>query len=479
MKWVVCDIWEDHCIECGEPYCYETCAKYRKSRTGRCSRLDGKVFGGRFEGRFLEWGKLELLWHGGVTPKFVAQIFWAVNWLLEPVALFLGPKVYRVYRSVRWRVGRALEFRKMPPNKLYVTLNDPKDPNLDLSVVIPDGAETFRKPLSTGVYELPPLKEGALIRVCSVEGTENLKLELSLIRNSSFVVRNSSIKCVAWDLDDTVWTGTLVEGEVTLKPEVMERIKELDKQGIVSSIVSRNDYDLAMAKLKELGIEEWFVFPQIGWGPKSEAIKKLAKEMNIAEDAILFVDDQAHELNEVAANSGAQVEGLGSRRRELYREEMARRSGAPSEVEISVDSHVEGERWRKIGDRLFELINRTNQLNMSGRRYTREEWEKVCAANEVHSVSAKDGYGDFGVVGVIVVDSSCASLSADRNVRVPVESDGPVIREMAFSCRIAKRGVEKRALDMIFKGRQFAAEVKKTERNLPIREILEEYGIYA
>ena len=110
-----------------------------------------------------------------------------------------------------------------------------------------------------------------------------------------------SIKCVVWDLDNTVWDGILLEdAEVQLRPHVVHILKTLDERGILYSIASRNDHDSAMHKLEELGIDEYFLYPQINWGSKAASIAQIAKDINIGLDAIAFVDDQPFEREEVA-----------------------------------------------------------------------------------------------------------------------------------------------------------------------------------
>src|ERR1700731_4550951 len=110
-----------------------------------------------------------------------------------------------------------------------------------------------------------------------------------------------TVKCVIWDLDDTLWTGTLLEDkEVSLRPGVRTILETLDGRGILNSIASRNDYVSTMQVLKTLGIEEFFLYSQIGWGAKSGAVKAIAAELNIGLDTLLFVDDQQFEREEVA-----------------------------------------------------------------------------------------------------------------------------------------------------------------------------------
>lgn len=76
----------------------------------------------------------------------------------------------------------------------------------------------------------------------------------------------TKIKCVIWDLDNTIWDGVLSEDkEVKLNDNIKEIIEELDKRGILQSVASKNNYDDAMAKLREFGLDEYFLYPQITW----------------------------------------------------------------------------------------------------------------------------------------------------------------------------------------------------------------------
>ena len=107
-------------------------------------------------------------------------------------------------------------------------------------------------------------------------------------------------KCVVWDLDDTLWSGTLLEQDrLTLRPEVERVLRELDSRGILHSIASKNDRATAMAKLTELGIAQYFLYPQISWNAKSVGLAEIRDRLNIGMDTILFIDDQAFERDEV------------------------------------------------------------------------------------------------------------------------------------------------------------------------------------
>ena len=94
--------------------------------------------------------------------------------------------------------------------------------------------------------------------------------------------------------------GILVEDHnVRLRDEALDLIKNLDQKGILMSLVSKNDIEKALGKLKEFGIEEYFLCPQINWLPKSQNIQQIAKSLNIGLDTFVFVDDNPFELAEV------------------------------------------------------------------------------------------------------------------------------------------------------------------------------------
>ena len=112
------------------------------------------------------------------------------------------------------------------------------------------------------------------------------------------------MKCAVWDLDNTLWDGTLIEQgleRLRLRESVITVIKTLDKRGILNSIASKNSADDALRALRHFGIEEYLLHPQISWGPKSCAIDEISRRINIGRDTIVFIDDQPFERAEVAA----------------------------------------------------------------------------------------------------------------------------------------------------------------------------------
>jgi HAD superfamily phosphatase (TIGR01681 family) len=109
-------------------------------------------------------------------------------------------------------------------------------------------------------------------------------------------------KCIVWDLDNTLWDGVLIEDGregIRVRPEIVSIICEMDQRGILHSIAGKNNHQEAMSVLTETGLSEYFLHPQIGWGPRSESIAQVARLLNIDVDAIAFVDDQVFEREEV------------------------------------------------------------------------------------------------------------------------------------------------------------------------------------
>ena len=110
------------------------------------------------------------------------------------------------------------------------------------------------------------------------------------------------IKCVVWDLDNTIWDGVLIEDGLSglrLRSEIVGIIVELDRKGILQSVASKNNPEDALAALRHFGLADLFLFPRISWAPKSEAIRSIREQLDLGIDTFAFVDDQEFERAEV------------------------------------------------------------------------------------------------------------------------------------------------------------------------------------
>jgi len=266
-----------------------------------------------------------------------------------------------------------------------------------------------------------------------------------------------SIKCVVWDLDNTVWEGILLEDdEVRLRPEVVDILRTLDERGILHSIASRNDHATAMAKLQELGLEEYFLYPQINWNSKAASIGQIAKDINIALDAVAFIDDQPFEREEVAFTHGQvlcidsmQLDGILDRpelkprfitedsrqRRAMYMADIKRNREeaefvGPTEEFLSTLNMIFSIAPCKEEDlkRAEELTVRTNQLNTTGYTYSYEELDafRQSPRHELLVSSLEDRHGTYGKIGLTLIEK---------------DPDVWNIKLLLMSCRVMSKGV--------------------------------------
>lgn len=265
------------------------------------------------------------------------------------------------------------------------------------------------------------------------------------------------IKCVVWDLDDTLWKGTLLEGDrVELFPYSERLLRLLDGRGILNSIASKNEDAHAREALSRFGLDQYFLSPQIGWTSKSESIRKIATSLNIGLDAIAFIDDQPFEREEVTFHlpqvlclSPDLAEGIefmaeftpkvitaeSARRRLMYLEDEQRKvseseyQGSPAEFLATLNMQVSIARARPIDlDRASELTLRTNQFNTTGRSYSVEELNSFLRSDthRLYVVELQDKFGSYGIVGL-------GLLECQENVWT--------IKLMLMSCRVVSRGI--------------------------------------
>jgi methoxymalonate biosynthesis protein len=293
------------------------------------------------------------------------------------------------------------------------------------------------------------------------------------------------VKCLVWDLDNTLWRGTLLEGDqVVLDPRTRELIVRLDSRGILQSVASKNDEDLAWAELEALGVAEYFVLPEIGWGPKSESVRRIAEGLRFAPSAMAFVDDQPaeraevqHRLPEVRCYDAAELNRIADRpefsptvtddarqRRRMYQagfQRDAARAGftGPDEAFLRSLGIVLQIRRADAGQlsRVSELTVRTSQMNATGMPYSDADLLALCDddGHEVLVVSMTDRFGSHGAVGVILLERHPARWR---------------LKLLATSCRVVSYGAGAAILNWLIDaaataGVHLAGDFRSTERN--------------
>ena len=298
--------------------------------------------------------------------------------------------------------------------------------------------------------------------------------------------RPVTVKCLVWDLDNTLWQGTLLEDEeVSLTAGVREVVEALDSRGILQSVASRNDPDLAWARLQALGVADYFLLPQIGWGRKSDAVRRVCERLGFAPGTIAFLDDEpaeraevAFHLPEVRCYAAEQLPGLlrlaefspatvtsdSRRRRLMYRAGLERDAereafaGPDEEFLRSLELRL---RIGRADDtelaRVEELTLRTSQLNATGVHYPDTVLRELCAdpAHEVLVAGLTDRFGPHGAIGVILL---------------AVGPERWHLKLLATSCRVVPFGIGTVILGWLVDqaaraGVHLVADFRSTDRN--------------
>lgn len=277
------------------------------------------------------------------------------------------------------------------------------------------------------------------------------------IRPSTKEEDQNKIKCLVWDLDNTLWKGVLLEGDqVYLKEKVREVLHALDARGVLQSIASKNDYALAMTKLKEFSVDHYFLYPQINWNAKYSSLKRISELLNIGIDSIAFIDDEIFEREEVRFTfpevlclDVADLDRLlllpemtprfiteDSRiRRVMYLNDLKRDQAEEEFIGTKEDFLCTLNMVLTISEagqgdlrRAEELTVRTNQLNTTGYTYSYDELDffRKSPQHKLLMASLEDKFGTYGKIGLALIET---------------KPDTWVIKLLLMSCRVMSRGV--------------------------------------
>lgn len=525
--------WSEHCTECAWPTCYTTCDLYSPRQDGKCRRFaDGMVRveapsssnGYLLKIRFKRWGKL---WTPGNVRLFSSEKAQS----LEQRDYRIGTVLYQLPAPAGIKIlatGKRYGFKKRMakrdsagnelPTCFLLECYNPEPHTVQLSLTMRPVGEDSRMPfqklleLAPGFHRIAiPMEEiSALLDVRApfdIDITPNdeeneTTLYFGLMEFVKEVAKpaekTKKIKCVIWDLDNTLWDGVLVENgpeKLRLKPGVVEIIQLLDSRGILQSIASKNNAEEAMQALKKFQLDEYFLCPQISWQPKSEAMNAIARQLNIGMNTFLFVDDSEFELEQVKTacpqvrvlnalryrdlpeleDLNVPVTAESKDRRKLYRVESDRQKIAQNfgqdymaflqhcEIELALQPMTE-----ENLERVHELTQRTNQMNFSGNRYDREVLKKILSNPDLDTyvLSCRDKFGSYGVIGFSIVDNR-----------------EPRMTDLMFSCRIQSKRIEHAFLAYIVpkymaeSGKDFLANYRKTPGNAPSGRVFADIGM--
>ncbi|CAN5283791.1 hypothetical protein BH18ACI2_BH18ACI2_16730 [soil metagenome] len=310
------------------------------------------------------------------------------------------------------------------------------------------------------------------------------------------------------DLDDTLWRGIVGEvGAGAISWDLDRRsqahglyqqfLHTLAEEGVLIGVASKNEPaiveeafgrdDLLLAKEK--------IFPiEVSWGSKAQAVARILSVWNVAADSVVFVDDNPLELVEVKAQhpgiecllfspkDESSVYDLIVRLRDLFgksalsdeeavRAESLRAratlvAATPGDAEGFSETLLEQAeaeltfRWEKdVSDtRALELLNKTSQFNLNGKRLTEAMWRNLLAAENsfLLTVSYKDRFGALGKIGVL----------AGRVMESEIH-----VEAWVMSCRAFARRIEHQSLRQLFEQfrvEQVTFDYAQTPRNQPL-----------
>lgn len=270
------------------------------------------------------------------------------------------------------------------------------------------------------------------------------------------------VKCIVWDLDNTVWDGTLdANDNVELNLDIKKYIEDAFEKGIVLVIASKNDYMQAYSKIQAFEMEKYFYKFYISFDDKYKSIKNLAEELNISIEHILFIDDSDIELSEALyylptlqilnvkdinkldeyINETIQLTDEARNRNKIYRileerktqeRQMSRQEFLQyCDIKINISKATE-----KDYNRIVELLSRTNQMNLNNKLLNNKELENIEAKDEwtIYVVRMKDVFADYGIVGTVIIQED------EKLVR---------IEYLAISCKVEGRNIGKHVIEYI------------------------------
>jgi FkbH-like protein len=321
------------------------------------------------------------------------------------------------------------------------------------------------------------------------------------------------MKGLITDLDDTLWAGILGEAGIDGISWHLDRhthmhglyqqcIASLAKAGTLVAVASKNDPNLVAAAFErsDLLVSRNDIFPiEAHWSRKSESVQRILDAWNIDADSVIFVDDSPMEVAEVKAafpamdcrvfpkgDDNAIFELLKMLRdafgKQLVTEEDSLRLSSlrstgerrtqEQSANVSADDFLRSADATIVFDtcaaddtRAFELINKTNQFNLNGRRLTETQWRNFFNDPRAFllSVTYKDKYGPLGKIAVILGRRHGNDMSLDHWV---------------MSCRAFSRRIEHQCLTYLFESmgaQQIAFAYEATLRNGPLQGFLAEF----
>ena len=320
-------------------------------------------------------------------------------------------------------------------------------------------------------------------------------------------------KCIVVDLDNTLWGGIVGEDGfdgIRLGPqppgnafvEFQKHLKALSQRGIILAINSKNNFDDAIKVIREHPFmvlkENDFSCMKINWNDKASNMREISEELKIGLDSFVFFDDDPvnralireimpeittpdlpHDpscYSEVIQSlhdfSTFQITPEDSNRGQMYSEQKLRIESQNSSSDISeflktLNLEIDIKKTNGFTiPRISQLTLKTNQFNLTTKRYQEDEIKKFSENNNIliGCAQIKDKFGDNGITGVFIVEKT--------------NSDEWFLDTFLLSCRVMGREVEKGMLFFIINQakknnvKRLKAKFIPTSKNKPIENFL-------
>ena len=327
-------------------------------------------------------------------------------------------------------------------------------------------------------------------------------------------------KCVVCDLDNTLWGGVIGEdglegieigkeglGQAFLNFQYY--LKSLKERGVIIAVCSKNDEENAKLPFTQhpdmvLKEEDISIFVA-NWASKVDNIRYIAEKLNIGLDSLVFLDDSPFERNHVRselpqvfvpempedpADYAQYLNRLNcfettsfsiedSKRAQFYKQQVDRDVARKGFTDISqylqsLDMTAELERFDSMHmPRIVQLVQRTNQFNLTTIRYNEAECMAFMSDEEncfPIYVTLSDKYGDSGLISVVIVEK---------------KDETAFIREWCMSCRVLNRGVEPFTMNAVVQWakdngcEQIVGDYIPTKKNAMVKEFYGQFGFTA
>jgi FkbH-like protein len=324
-------------------------------------------------------------------------------------------------------------------------------------------------------------------------------------------------KCIVLDLDNTLWGGLAGEDGIfgiqlgdgypgNCYQDFQRELLKLNQRGVLLAVNSKNNGDEALEIItRHPGMvlkEANFACLKINWDNKAGNLAAIAAELNIGLDSMVFIDDSQAEcelvrqklpevttlqlpdtpftyvdlLNDLGLFETIAITAESLRKTEMYqaqveRQRLADSVGSLTEYYRSLEMVVVIQAANEILlPRVAELTQKTNQFNLTTRRYTREDLGRMIGGGAylLYTLRVTDKFGDNGVVGVCIIHK--------------ISREEWYIDTFLLSCRVLNRTIENALMAFIYERakanhvRRLIGEYFPTPKNRPVEHFYEQIG---